>query len=61
MEYSADRPIQSIEEDKLGRSSFSQHLGRTICEYKGEDSLVIGLYGGGGLVKPPFSIWLYKN
>ena len=51
MEYSADRPIQSIEEDKLGRSSFSQHLGRTICEYKGEDSLVIGLYGGWGTGK----------
>lgn len=51
MEYSADRPINSIEEDKLGRSSFSQQLGRAIHEYRGEDSLVIGLYGGWGTGK----------
>lgn len=51
MEYSADRPINSIGEDKLGRSAFSHHLCKAICEYKGEDSLVIGLYGKWGTGK----------
>lgn len=51
MEYSADRPINSIEEDKLGRGLFSKQLGRAIYEYGGEDSLVIGIYGKWGTGK----------
>ena len=49
--YSTDRPINKVDEDLLGRASFSQRLGKAIVEYKGEESLVIGLYGGWGTGK----------
>lgn len=53
MDYIADRAIASINEDKLGRGCFAKQLGRTIYEYRGEDSLVIRLYGKWGIGKTP--------
>lgn len=51
MNYYTDRAINKVEEDLLGRSSFSQHLGQAIYDYKGQESLVIGLYGKWGTGK----------
>lgn len=51
MNYYTDRAINNVEEDLLGRSSFSQQLGQAIYDYKGHDSLVIGLYGKWGTGK----------
>lgn len=51
MKYNTDRAITSIEEDLLGRASFSKQLGKAIYEYKGRDSLVIGLFGKWGTGK----------
>lgn len=46
--FSADRPIQSIEEDILGRTEFAESLAKAITAWKNEDSLVIGLFGSWG-------------
>lgn len=51
MNYSTDRAISYIEEDRLGRASFSKQVGKAIYEYKGKDSLVIGLFGKWGTGK----------
>ncbi len=51
MNYSTDRAIRYIEEDRLGRASFSKQVGKAIYEYKGKDSLVIGLFGKWGTGK----------
>ncbi len=51
MDYSTDKAITRLEEDLLGRASFSQQLGRAIYEYRGKESLVIGLYGKWGTGK----------
>ena len=48
MSYNADRPIKMADEDRLGRAAFARHLANGITEYKGEDGLVIGLYGKWG-------------
>lgn len=48
MDFNADKPIKKLSDDKLGRRAFSEHLGRAIKEYKGEEGLVIGLYGTWG-------------
>ncbi len=48
MNYNADKPIETKMDDKLGRAAFSRHLANGITEYKGEDGLVIGLYGKWG-------------
>ena len=48
MNYSTDRPIDTCEQDLLGRASFSKQLGRAIYDYNGKDGLVIGLYGKWG-------------
>lgn len=48
MNYNADRPIKIEDEDRLGRAVFARHLAKGIIEYKGEDGLVIGLYGKWG-------------
>lgn len=45
MNYYTDRAINKVEEDLLGRSSFSQHLGQAIYDYKGQESLVHLLFG----------------
>ena len=51
MYYSTDKPIDSGEQDLLGRASFSNQLGRAIYEYGGKDGLVIGLFGKWGTGK----------
>lgn len=51
MNYSADRAINSCSEDLLGRATFSRKLGQAICDYKGTDSLVIGVFGKWGTGK----------
>ncbi len=51
MLYNTDRPIERKEDDLLGRSSFSEQLGKAIYEYSGNESLVIGLYGKWGTGK----------
>lgn len=51
MNYSTDRPIEMVEQDLLGRSSFSNQLGKAIYEYNGKDGLVIGLFGKWGTGK----------
>lgn len=48
MNYSTDGPIDTCEQDLLGRASFSKQLGRAIYDYNGKDGLVIGLYGKWG-------------
>jgi predicted KAP-like P-loop ATPase len=46
--FSADRPIASREEDLLGRGRFAESLASAIRGWKGEESLIIGLYGPWG-------------
>lgn len=49
--YNSDKPINSIEEDLLGRASFSKQLGESLLDYSGEDTFVVGLFGGWGTGK----------
>lgn len=51
MNYCTDKPINTAEQDLLGRASFSNQLGRAIYEYKNKDGLVIGLFGKWGTGK----------
>lgn len=46
--FSADRPIASREEDLLGRAGFADSLASAISGWKGNESLVIALYGPWG-------------
>jgi predicted KAP-like P-loop ATPase len=46
--FSADRPISSAQEDVLGRGSFAESLATAIGGWKGNDSLVVSLYGPWG-------------
>lgn len=48
---SADRPITSLEEDRLRRGVFARNLSKIFQEWKGRDSLVIALYGPWGTGK----------
>lgn len=41
-------PIESFEEDRLGRSNFARLLARALVEYPEESSLVVALYGDWG-------------
>jgi len=45
---SADRPITSLKEDVLGRGDYAISLASAIQNWKGTDSLVLGLYGPWG-------------
>jgi predicted KAP-like P-loop ATPase len=49
--YSAHRAISKIEDDLLGRAEFSKNLSVAISQWKGQDSLVIALYGDWGTGK----------
>ena len=51
MNYSADKPIDTEEQDLLGRSVFSKQLGKAVYEYNAKDGLVIGLFGKWGTGK----------
>ena len=49
--FNADKAIENPKDDLLGRAPFSVHLGRDIYEYKGNDSLVVAIYGKWGTGK----------
>lgn len=51
MNYSSDKPIETLNEDLLGRSFFSKQFGKAIYEYSLTDGLVIGLFGKWGTGK----------
>lgn len=44
----SDSPIKTKREDLLGRSKFSESLGKALLKWKSEDGIVIGLYGKWG-------------
>jgi predicted KAP-like P-loop ATPase len=46
--FRPDNPIESVKKDTLGRSHFAHSIAKTICDWQGEDSFVIGLYGAWG-------------
>src|SRR5579862_2447795 len=46
--FSADRPIKSRDEDQLYRRTFAEELASAVREWRGNDSLVIALYGPWG-------------
>jgi len=50
-QINADRPIHKLEDDLLERGAFCFSLANAIREWKGEESLVIGLYGPWGCGK----------
>lgn len=43
-----DKPIETEEDDFLGRKRFSQHLGKALLDWKEKESLVIAIYGEWG-------------
>jgi predicted KAP-like P-loop ATPase len=47
-QFSADRPIGTIEEDLLGRAPFAGSLASAIKGWRGNESLVVALYGPWG-------------
>ncbi|MBI3304354.1 MAG: AAA family ATPase, partial [Deltaproteobacteria bacterium] len=59
--FSADRPIISRTEDLLGRSEFVQSLAAAINGWKGNDSLVIALYGPWGSGKSSIKNMLLES
>lgn len=46
--FTPDQPIDTCEQDLLGRKSFAKSLGDAICSYNEQDSIVVGLYGEWG-------------
>lgn len=51
MDYNSDKPIETVDQDLLGRSTFSKQLAEAIFKYGGKDGLVIGLFGKWGTGK----------
>lgn len=51
MNYNSDKPINTVDQDLLGRSSFSKQLGNAIYNYDVKDGLVVGLFGKWGTGK----------
>lgn len=49
--FSADRPITTGAEDKLGRRQFAESVASAVRGWRGQDSLVIGMYGPWGCGK----------
>jgi len=49
--YSADKPIESGNDDILGRRPFSKQLAKAILSLDKTDSVTIGLYGKWGTGK----------
>lgn len=50
-EFAADRPIEKLSDDLLGRSEFSLALARALSGWHGKDSLVVALHGDWGAGK----------
>lgn len=46
--FSPDQPIQSSKDDELNRTSFAHSFAQAILNYKGKESLVLGLFGAWG-------------
>ena len=46
--FSSDRPIETRDEDVLGRRGFSESLADAIRGWSGRESLVLALYGEWG-------------
>ncbi len=46
--FSADRPIERLDEDRLQRGGFATSIARAITAWRGDESLVMALYGGWG-------------
>lgn len=51
MNYNSDKPIETSEQDLLGRTTFSRQLGEAINSFDGKDGLVLGLFGKWGTGK----------
>ena len=49
--FASDRPIETIEDDLLGRSGFAEDLADAISSWHGNDSLVVALHGDWGAGK----------
>ncbi|MEW6668536.1 MAG: P-loop NTPase fold protein [Thermodesulfobacteriota bacterium] len=49
--FSADRPIELVEQDRLGRHGFADSIATALTNWKGKDSLVVALYGPWGTGK----------
>ena len=47
-DFSADRPIETREQDRLGRRSFAEAIAKAIGAWDGNDSLVVAIYGAWG-------------
>src|SRR5581483_4002911 len=47
-EFSADQPLTDPADDKLNRSRFSREIARSVGNWSGKDSLVVGLIGEWG-------------
>lgn len=52
--FNAEKPIEKIEQDILGRSNTAKELSRHILGYKSDDSLTIGIIGEWGSGKTSF-------
>ncbi len=48
---SPDSPIETANEDKLGRKTFSQALAKALAGFSGQDSFVVGIHGKWGTGK----------
>ena len=46
--FSNDRPLESSEQDLLGRAGFAETLAEAISKWQNKESVVIGLYGPWG-------------
>lgn len=51
MNYNSDKAIESLEQDLLGRVTFSKQLVEAIYKYDGKDGLVLGVFGKWGTGK----------
>ena len=51
MNFNTDQPIETKEQDILGRNLFSSKLAESIFEFQDKKSLVIGIYGKWGVGK----------
>lgn len=47
-DFSADRPILSIDQDLLDRNRFAESLARALSGWKGKDSLIVAIHGDWG-------------
>lgn len=46
--FSADRPIERLDDDRLQRRAFARSIAQATTTWQGDDSLVMALYGGWG-------------